>query len=132
MIPSSIETFPELGPDKVFADYLGKGEFKLQLCADCERHIFYPRIVCPHCGSQNLAWVEASGRGVVYSTSVPRGMPEGEYNISLIDLAEGPRMMSRVVGIEAEKVVIGMAVMAFIGEIDGVRVVLFKPAEGVQ
>lgn len=129
MIPTSSEAFPIDGPDKVFADFLQKGEFKLQRCMDCHKHIFYPRLICCHCGSQKLDWIPALGLGVVYSTSVPRGMPEGEYNISLIDLDEGPRMMSRVVGIAPEQVSIGMVVQAFIGEIDKTPVVLFKPLE---
>jgi len=132
MIPSSINVFPEEGPDKAFAGFLLNDEFRIQQCADCQRHIFYPRIICPHCGSQHTKWVVASGQGVVYSTSVPRGMPEGEYNIALIDLAEGPRMMSRVVGVPPEQVTIGMKVTAFIGEIDKKTVVLFKPSEFTQ
>jgi len=127
MIPSSITAFPGDGPDKVFAELLQKGEFRLQQCQDCQKHIFYPRLICPHCGSQQLEWVKPSGLGVVYSTSVPRGMPEGEYNIALIDLQEGPRMMSRVVGIPPEEVAIGMQVQAFVGEIDKTPVVLFQP-----
>jgi uncharacterized protein len=129
MIPSSTKAFSTDGPDKIFAELLLKGEFKLQCCGHCHQHVFYPRLICPHCGSQELDWVLASGLGVVYSTSVPRGMPEGEYNISLIDLNEGPRMMSRVVGIPPEQVCIGMHVQAFIGELDKTPVVLFKPLE---
>lgn len=129
MIPSAPEAFPDDGPDKVFAEFLQKAEFRLQQCKDCNEHIFYPRLICPHCGSQHLRWVIPSGLGVVYSTSTPRGMPEGEYNIALIDLQEGPRMLSRVVGIPPEKVSIGMHVEAFVGAIDQIPVVLFKPVE---
>lgn len=130
MIPSQVEPFPEQGPDKAFAGFIDAGEFKIQHCADCQRHIFYPRLICNHCGSQKLDWVTASGKGTVYSTSVPRGGPEGDYNISLIDLAEGPRMLSRVVDIAPENVKIGMAVSAFIGELDGQKLVLFRPEAG--
>ncbi len=128
MSQSKIESLSEDGPDKTFQAFLAKGEFKIQLCADCQSHIFYPRIVCPHCGSGRVSWITASGKGVVYSTSTPRGTPEGDYNISLIDLEEGPRMMSRVVDISPEKVSIGMEVTAFVGELDGTPLVLFKPA----
>lgn len=127
MIPSAPEAFPEDGPDKVFAESLQNGEFRLQQCKDCDKHVFYPRLICPHCGSQRLDWVIASGRGVVYSTSIPRGMPEGDYNIALIDLHEGPRMLSRVVGVPPEQVAIGMQVEAFVSSVDQVPVVLFKP-----
>ncbi len=121
--------FADLGPDKAFAEAIAEGQFKIQHCNSCRKHIFYPRIACPYCGSADLSWVSASGKGTVYSTSVPRGAKEGDYNISLIDLAEGPRMMSRVVDIEPEQVKIGMAVEAFIGEIEGKPLVLFKPEQ---
>jgi uncharacterized protein len=129
MIPSKVDKFSSDGPDKVFADSLEKGEFKIQLCNHCHQHIFYPRLICPHCGSQDLTWKLASGFGCVYSTSIPRGMPEGDYNIALIDLEEGPRMLSRVVGVAPEKVFIGMKVKATIGLIDQTKVVLFQPVE---
>jgi len=120
------------GPDAIFSRALAEGEFRIQLCADCSQHFFYPRITCPHCGSNKLAWVTPSGKATVYSTSVPRLKPGqgGHYNIALIDLAEGPRMMSRVVGLAPEKVKIGMAVKAFVGEIDGDPAVFFKPEQG--
>lgn len=129
MIPADVKPFADDGPDKQYATYVAAGEFNIQKCDDCQQHVFYPRLICPHCGSQQLQWVTASGRGTVYSTSIPRGGPEGDYNISLIDLVEGPRMMSRVTGIAPEQVTIGMQVSAYIGEIDGIALVLFKPAE---
>ena len=122
------QTVPEqTGPDLEFSTFLANNEFKIQLCVECNRHIFYPRFLCPYCGASHLSWVNASGKGEVYSTSVPRGGKDGDYNISLIDLAEGPRMLSRVEGIAPEQVKIGMKVQAFIGELEGQTVVLFKP-----
>lgn len=132
MSPANNSSLSPEGPDKAFQQFLANGEFKIQKCGDCLHFIFYPRIICPECGSSQLSWIAASGDGLVYSSSTPRGTPEGDYNISLIDLAEGPRMMSRVVGIPPEDVAIGMKVSAFIGEIDGAPVVLFKPTETSQ
>lgn len=129
-MPKERHVFDDQGPDQRYAAFLAAGQFKIQFCLACERHVFYPRLACPHCGAANLEWVLASGEGLVYSTSVPRAK-DGGYNISLIDLAEGPRMMSRVVDIEPEKVHIGMKVRAFIGEIEGETLVLFRPAQEV-
>ena len=72
----------------------------------------------------------ASGRATVYATSVVRVRPEdgADYNIALVDLQEGPRMMTRIVDVAPEEVRIGDAVTAFVGEIDGNRVVLFRRA----
>lgn len=129
MTAADIPPFASEGPDRVYADFLAQGQFRIQQCEGCEKYVFYPRIICPHCGNRDLTWVAPSGKGVVYSTSVPRGAPEGDYNIALIDLEEGPRMMSRVTGMEPEQVTIGMAVQAYVDELDGQRVVLFQPAE---
>lgn len=105
---------PTPGPEQAYKDKLARGSFEIQNCAGCGKHVFYPRVVCPHCGADKLGWVAASGNGVVYSTTVVRRKPEagGDYNVALIDLAEGPRMMSRVAGIEPAAVKIGMKVQA--------------------
>ncbi len=119
------------GADKTFLDYLSRGEFHIQQCYECEHYIFYPRMLCPHCGSVQLHWEQASGMGTVYATSVPRS-GEDSYNISLVELAEGPRMMTRVVDIDPCAVTIGMSVTAFIGTLaeDPERpLVLFRPAQ---
>lgn len=119
------------GPDEIYRGALARGELRLQRCGACGQAIFYPRLLCHYCGSRDLAWFTPSGRGTVYSTSTVRVRPgKGEsYNISLIELEEGPRMMSWVVGVPVDDVVIGMAVTAFVGDIDGEPAVLFRPAE---
>lgn len=117
------------GPEAVFRDGLTSGQFFIQKCGDCDSHIFYPRAMCPECGSIKLVSLEASGQGTVYSTSVVRNRPErgGDFNIAIVELAEGPRLMTRVQDIEPAQVQIGMAVEAFIGSIDETPVVLFRP-----
>ena len=118
------------GPEAVFRNGLKEGVFYLQKCGGCEKHVFYPRALCPHCGSAQLSKVEASGRGTVYSSSTVHRRAEsgGNYNVSLIDLEEGPRMMSWVVGVAPEDVRIGMNVRAKIDEIDGEPAVTFEQA----
>ena len=115
------ETAPS-GPEFAYKEKLAQGRFEMQKCGGCAKHVFYPRVVCPHCGADKLDWVSASGAGVVYSTTVVRRKPEagGDYNVALIDLAEGPRMMSRVAGVEPAAVKIGMKVKArVVSEKDG-------------
>ncbi|MDF1669795.1 MAG: OB-fold domain-containing protein [Roseovarius sp.] len=124
---------PEMqGPDKTFRDGLAKGQIHIQQCDDCERFIFFPRVLCPHCKGQSLTWRAASGDGTVYTTTTVRRKPErgGDYNICMVELAEGVRMMSRVDDISPDNVKIGQPVTAFVGEIDGVPAVLCKPAKG--
>ena len=102
------------GPDALFAQALARGRFEIQHCSACGQHVFYPRALCPHCGSAQLDWVEPSGAGQVYSSTTVRRKPEsgGDYNVALVDLAEGPRLMSRIDGVPPEQVRIGMRVRA--------------------
>lgn len=120
------------GPEEIFQRGVDDGEFNIQQCGDCGKHVFYPRGLCPHCGSLKLSFAAASGNGTVYATSVVRQRPEDgpDYNIAVVELAEGPRMMTRVVDIDPSDVEIGQAVEAFVGEVDGAKVVLFRPAGG--
>ena len=108
------DTFQGDGPDREFQNHLGRGEFRLQQCQGCNEYIFYPRVLCPHCGGFDLQWQLVSGEGVVYSSTVVRRREEkgGPYNVAIIELAEGPRMMSRVEGVPADQVAIGSAVKA--------------------
>ena len=89
---------------------------RLQRCTSCARAVFYPRQRCPYCWSDALVWQEASGRGVVASYTVahrpghPAFAEDAPYVIALVDLEEGPRMLSNVVGCEVTDVRIGLAV----------------------
>lgn len=120
------------GPEKKFHDFLADGKFMIQRSASTGAHVFYPRTIMPGTGEADLEWVEASGEGTVYATTCNRQRPEkgGDYNIALIDLAEGPRMMARVVGVHADKVAIGMKVKAKVDAIGDTPAVVFEPAEG--
>ena len=105
------------GPDAAFAKFLAAGEFRIQRCGACGRHVFYPRVACSHCGSVELRWVAPSGRGVVHAVSVVQRREDkgGPYNVVLVDLEEGPRMMSRVDGMAHDAVRIGLPVRARVG-----------------
>jgi uncharacterized OB-fold protein len=116
-------------PDKDFKRFLDEGKFMILRNRGSGRHTFYPRVAEPLTGDTNLEWVPASGNGVVYSTSVMRERPpKQDYNVALIDLEEGPRMMSRVEGIAPEAVKIGMKVKAKVIKEDGRSLVVFNPA----
>ena len=92
---------PETQP---FFDGCAAGELRLQRCADCARPYFYPRPVCPHCGSFNVEWFTASGDATLYSyvlnhRPAPGFEAEAPYAIAVVQLAEGPRMMTSIVGV---------------------------------
>ena len=127
---TSPETNPPSGPDAAFQNYLAQGEFRIQQCDGCARHIFYPRVLCPHCGSTQLSWRTASGNGAVHACSVVMGKPgtNTDYAVVLVDLQEGARMMSNVIDCDPHTVKIGMPLKVRIVEKEGKRLVVFAPA----
>ncbi|PVX59580.1 Zn-ribbon domain-containing OB-fold protein [Rhodococcus globerulus] len=84
------------------------GLLRLPSCLSCNRAHYYPRVICPHCGSTELEWLEMSGEGIVYSVTVchRRGV-DGPFEqvIALVDLNEGPRMLCEIR--DGERVEIG-------------------------
>ncbi|BCN38099.1 hypothetical protein ALDI51_14180 [Alicycliphilus denitrificans] len=115
-------------PEKEYLHHLAQGVFKIQRSRSTGRHVFYPRVAAPVTGEADLEWVNPSGRGVVYAvTVINQRPPAAPYNVVLVDLEEGPRMMSRVDGVAPEAVHIGMAVQARVIEEDGKPLVVFVP-----
>lgn len=94
---------------------------ELQRCGDCRSALHPRRLLCPVCGSRRLADETSSGRGVVYSSTTVHAR-DGAYNVALVDLREGVRVMSTVVGLDPGDVRIGMAVRA---HDDGERIVFY-------
>ena len=111
---------------------LDAGRFLIQRCGDCGRHVYYPREVCPHCGSSALDLVAPQGTGTVYAATTVRRKPDagGDYNVSLIDLDEGVRLMSRVEGLAPTAVAIGQRVTARVTQHNGAGVVVFDLLAG--
>jgi uncharacterized OB-fold protein len=119
----------QIQPEVDFLKFLEQGSFRIQRSRSSGRHVFYPRVAEPLTGSTDLEWVEASGRGTVYSTTVIRQKPPAaNYNLALVDLEEGPRMMTRVEGIAPEQVKIGMPVKAKIVREEDRPLLVFEPA----
>ena len=112
-----------MGPEAEYRDFLREGRFMIQRSRSTGRHVFYPRVAVPGTGEQDLDWVEASGGGTVYAITVNRGR-EGSSNLALVDLDEGPRMMTRIEGVET--VPIGTKVQARIIDEAGAPLVVFE------
>lgn len=84
-----------------------QGKLLIQNCKDCRQHYFYARPLCPHCFSRNVEWVEASGRGKLHTYVISmrpgRSAPlPAPYVVAIIELDEGPKMMSNLVGVEPD------------------------------
>ena len=98
-----------------FWDACRRGEFQIQQCNSCGAHLFYPVRMCPQCSSLDLGWVSASGRGTIYSLSTLVQATDGDSGrdptiLALVALAEGPVMMSNIVGAGAQGARIGDSV----------------------
>lgn len=125
---------PRGGPQGHYFDRLAQGIFEIQRCGACARHQFFPRILCAHCASDDLEWVAPSGRGVVYSYSIVGRKPEagGDYNVVLVDLEEGVRLMSTLEGVAPADVRIGQAVRARVERQGEAGRLVFDPAEAAH
>ena len=126
-------TSQTLKPDAEFQAFLDDGRFMIQRSRSSGYAFYYPRVAEPLSGAQDLEWFEPSGRGLVYSTTVVRTRPPTEpYNVALVDLEEGPRVTTRVVGIAPDQVSIGMAVRARIDRSEEKALLVFEPAHAEE
>lgn len=88
----------------------------LQRCSECATTQYYPRAICTNCGSKNLEWVESAGKGIVYSYTVIHRAPSPAFDkyvpyvLAIIQLNEGPKMMSNIVACDPNDIRIGMEV----------------------
>lgn len=118
-------------PMAVHLQALAEGRFVIQQCKDCGKHVFSPRLLCPHCGADDLKWVEPTGHGVV--CSIPEAGQTADDPAQcpqvLIELDEGPRLLGRVMDVEPAKLTIGMKVSAHIALVDGLRTLVFYNKE---
>jgi uncharacterized protein len=134
--PRPPEPRPVPGPDADSAPYWAaarEGRLVVQRCDSCGHVQLYGRAVCTECWG-DVSWVEASGRGEVASWTVIRqnySRPFRDwipYVVALVDLEEGPRLMTNIVGCEPEEVTMGMKVVARFEELTPeVGIALFEP-----
>jgi hypothetical protein len=117
-----------------FWDAAREGRLLIKRCASCGRAHHYPRPFCPYCWSSEVAWEQASGAGTVYAFSVvhrndlPPFNERVPYVAAIVELDEGPRMMTNVVDCDVEDVRVGMAVeVTFRAIDDNVSVPVFRP-----
>ena len=105
-------------PVEQYLEHLSRGELGYQADED-GRAVFFPRVTAPTGFSGALTWKASAGLGTVYATTyiLPKG--ESAYNVSLVDMDEGFRLMSRVEGITPDKVRIGMRVKTRIHPAEG-------------
>ena len=122
---------------KHYWDSVKSHAMQIQKCAACAKFVFYPRSVCPHCGSRDLHWTAVSGKGKVYgfAISYQKSMPgfgaEVPYTIATVELEEGVRLMTNLVGIAPDpaQIKVGMDVVVQYDDVtEAVTLPKFRPA----
>ena len=123
---------PETQP---FWDGCAAGELRLQRCQKCQAFYFPPRPFCPSCHSADVEWRKVSGRGTLHTYLInhrpARGFEEdAPYAIAVVQLEEGPRMMSNIVGVEntPENLTLDMALQVTFEPRGDVMLPVFEPA----
>ena len=102
---------------RTYWDAVAEGRLLLRRCADCGRPHHYPREFCPHCWSEAVDWEQASGRATLYTWSevrandLPPFRDRLPYVVAVVELEEGPRLMTTVVDCPVEQLRIGMALL---------------------
>lgn len=117
-----------------FWDGTRENKLLIQKCSDCNQHIFYPRMACPFCFSDNLEWVEASGKGTIYSFTVVESnapspfVPDMPFVIAVVILEEGVRMLTNIVECDPDALQCDQAVeVSFVKRNDEFTMPMFKP-----
>ncbi len=126
-------------PDQVtakFWDAAKEGKLLLQQCADCGAIQSFPQTQCRDCMSENVEWIESAGTGKIYSFTIVHRPPtalfdeDAPYAVALVELDEGVRMMSNIVGIRPDDVRVDMPVEVVFDEITPtVSLPKFRPTE---
>ncbi len=118
-----------------FWDALRDGKLLIKHCTACDAFHYYPRPFCPSCWSDDVEWHEASGRATVYTYStvyvndLPPFGPQVPYVAAVVELEEGPRMMTRLVDCTKDDITLGMPVEVTYTDLDDeLKIAVFRPA----
>jgi uncharacterized OB-fold protein len=137
-MPAAKPRFDLPSPDESTEDFWAAtrdGRLLIKRCGDCGKAHHYPRPFCPSCWSENVSWEEASGRATLYTYSVvhvndlPPFPDRVPYVAAVVDLDEGPRLMTNIVDCDFDDLRIGMPLeVAFREETETVTLAVFRPA----
>jgi uncharacterized OB-fold protein len=122
----------ERSPLAIYLEHLDKGELAYQFSPSANAAIFYPRVIAPGNGAADLEWRVSAGIGTVYATTVVHPQEGAPYNVALVDMDEGFRLMSRVEGVVPSAIRIGLRVRFRVHRPEGGEppCPVFTPAEG--
>jgi uncharacterized protein len=111
-----------------------EGRLRIKRCNACRRAHFYPRPFCPYCWSEDVVWEDASGRGslytysIVYQNDLPPFPERVPYVAAVVELEEGPRMMTNVVDCPFDQLRVGMELeVTYRQETEEITLPVFRP-----
>jgi uncharacterized protein len=129
---------PERSPEtEPFWEGTAAGLLRLAHCDTCNTVIWYPKTYCSECGDRAVSWVEASGNGTIYSfTVVRRGTgafrDAAPFVVAFVELVEGPRVLTNIVGCDPDEVSIGLPVsVVFFDTGEGCALYRFAPSDAM-
>jgi len=118
-----------------FWDGCREGRFLVRHCNTCDEDHFYPRPFCPTCWSDDVSWKEASGRATLYTYSIvhqndlPPFNERVPYVAAVVDLEEGPRVMTNIEGVAHEHLRVGMPLVVDFKPLnDEITIAIFRAA----
>jgi len=113
--------------NKAFWDAAQDNRFILKFCNSCKEPHYYPRTICPHCGSNDTAWVESKGLGEIYSYTVMRRGVEVPFAMAYVRLNEGVSVLTHLTNCDFDAIQIGQKVKVVFQETqDGTKTHLFE------
>jgi uncharacterized OB-fold protein len=126
---------PETQP---FWDALKQHELRIQRCMACGKPYFYPRPFCPQCFSWDVEWFTCSGKATLHTYEIIHRAPrafqaDAPYVIAVVQLEEGPRMMSNIVGVEPDpsRLAVDMPLEIIYDDVNSeITLPKFRPAQG--
>ena len=121
---------PMANPEnKVFLEAAQKNQLVLKYCNACKQPHYYPRTVCPHCGSDDTTWMESQGLGEIYSYTVMRRGVAVPFAMAYVRLEEGISMLTHLTNCDFDAIRVGQKVKVVFQETeDGQKTHLFEPA----
>ena len=123
-LPSPVAN-PENRP---FLEAAQKDELVIKYCNACNQPHYYPRTICPHCGSNDTSWVKSAGLGEIYSYTVMRRGVEVPFAMAYIRLQEGISMLTHLTNCDFDSIRVGQKVRVVFQETrDGQKTHLFEP-----
>ena len=120
---------PEVNPEsKPFWDAAAEGKLLIKRCTTCSDAHYYPRTICPFCGSPATVWEASTGLGEIHTLSTLRRGPSAPFTLAYVTLDDGPTMITNITDCDPDTLTIGQRVqLRFVASDGGAPYPMFTP-----